>query len=124
MRVRGSMMTPTPACGPTSPRSRYGVPVGSLLRGLTMNAHGFALVLVRWLGLLFLALGVQGVLGVVFAETLSAWALSVLPSALRDNFAYFYAADLWGTPFYLLAGIVLWAASKRLARAISRDAEA
>lgn len=88
-----------------------------------MNAHGFALVLVRWLGLLFLALGVQGALGVVFAETVNPWAWTLLPSALRDNFAYFYAADLWGTPFYLLTGIVLCMVSKRLARAISRDAE-
>jgi hypothetical protein len=88
-----------------------------------MNARSFALILVRWLGLLFVALGVQGFLGILFAQTLRAWAWSIVPSALRDNFDYFYAADLWGTPFYLLAGIVLLAASKRLAGAMSRGAE-
>jgi hypothetical protein len=88
-----------------------------------MNARTFALILVRWLGLLFVALGVQGVVGVVFAQTLRAWAWSIVPSALRDHFDYFYAADLWGTPFYLLAGIVLLAASKGLADAISRGVE-
>ena len=88
-----------------------------------MNTRSFALVLVRCLGLLFIALGAQGALGVVFAEALRAWAWPIVPSALRDHFDYFYAADLWGTPFYLLAGIVLLALSKSLARAISRDAE-
>ena len=89
-----------------------------------MNARSFALILVRWLGLLFVALGVQGVLGIVCAQALRAWAWSIVPSALRDNFDYFYAAELWGTPFYLLAGVVLLAASKRLASALSRGVEA
>jgi hypothetical protein len=88
-----------------------------------MNARSFALILVRWLGLLFCALGAQGVLAVILAPMLRASAWSVLPSALQDNFDYFYAADLWGTPFYLLAGIILLVASKRLARALCRDVE-
>ena len=88
-----------------------------------MNARSFALILIRWLGLLFVALGVQGVLGIIFAQTLRAWAWSIVPSALRDNFDYFYAADLWGTPFYLLAGVVLLVAGKRLAGAISHGVE-
>jgi len=88
-----------------------------------MNARSFALILVRWLGLLFFALGAQGALAVILAPMLRASAWPVLPSALRDNFDYFYAVDLWGTPFYLLAGIVLLLASKRLARAICRDIE-
>ena len=87
-----------------------------------MNARSFALILVRWLGLLFVALGVQGVLGIITAQALHAWAWSAIPMALRDNFDYFYAAELWGTTFYLLAGVVLLAASKGLASALSRDA--
>jgi hypothetical protein len=86
-----------------------------------MNAKSFALILVRFLGLLFFALGAQGALGLVLAPILRAW--SILPTPLRDNFDYFYAADLWGTPFYLLAGIVVLGASKPLARAISGDIE-
>ncbi len=88
-----------------------------------MNARSFALILVRWLGLLFLALGAQGVLGVILAPLLRASAWAVLPDALRDNFDYLFAADLWGTPFYLLGGIILLLASKRLARAICHDIE-
>jgi hypothetical protein len=88
-----------------------------------MNAHSFALILVRCIGLFFFALGAQGALGILLAPALRAWAGTLLPTALRDNFDYFYAADLWGTPFYLLAGIVLLAASKPLARAVGRDAE-
>jgi hypothetical protein len=88
-----------------------------------MNARGFALILVRWLGLLFFTLGALGVLGIVFAQIVRAWGWSILPLALRDNFDYFYAADLWGTPFYLLAGAVLLAASKGLAKTISRGVE-
>lgn len=88
-----------------------------------MNARAFALILIRWLSLLFFALGVQGAIGIVFAEAIRAWAWSILPVALRDHFDYFYAADLWGTPFYLLAGIVLLAASKTLAQAMSGDIE-
>ena len=88
-----------------------------------MNARSFALILVRWLGLLFVALGVQGVLGIIMAQALRAWAWSAIPTALRDNFDYFYAAEIWGTPFYLLAGVVLLAASKGLASAMSRDVE-
>lgn len=88
-----------------------------------MNARAFALILVRWLSLLFFALGIQGAISIVFAEAIRAWAWSILPVALRDHFDYFYAADLWGTPFYLLAGIVLLAASKTLARAMSSDIE-
>jgi hypothetical protein len=87
-----------------------------------MNERGFALILVRWLGLLFFTLGALGVLGIVAAQILRGWAWSNLPLALRDNFDYLYAADLWGTPFYLLAGVVLLAASKGLAKVISRDA--
>lgn len=88
-----------------------------------MNARSFALVLIRWLGLLFLALGLQGVLGIVLAAAFHPWEWASIPDALRTHFDYFYAADLWGTPFYLLAGVILLAASKSLARAISRDAE-
>jgi hypothetical protein len=88
-----------------------------------MNARGFALILVRWLGLLFFTLGALGVLGIVVAQILRGWAWSILPLALRDNFDYLYAADLWGTPFYLLAGVVLLATSKGLAKAISRDVD-
>lgn len=88
-----------------------------------MNARSFALILVRWLGLLFVALGLQGALGIVFAEALRGWGVSVLPTALRDHFDYFYAADLWGTPFYLIAGMVLLAASKPLAQAMTHDVE-
>ena len=89
-----------------------------------MNSRSFALILVRWLGLLFLVLGVQGALGIVFAQSLRAWAWSILPTALRDNFDYFYAVSLWGTPFYLITGVVLLVAGKQLARAISGDVEA
>lgn len=88
-----------------------------------MNALGFALILIRWLGLLFLALGLQGALGIFFAGAFHPWEWASLPDALRNHFDYFYAADLWGTPFYLLAGIILLLASKPLARAISRNAE-
>jgi len=88
-----------------------------------MNAHSFALILVRCIGLYFFALGAQGALGVLVAPALRGWAGTLLPTALLDNFNYFYAADLWGTPFYLLTGIVLFAASRGLARTISRDAE-
>jgi hypothetical protein len=88
-----------------------------------MNARSFALILVRCIGLYFFALGAQGALGVLLAPALRGWAGTLLPSALLDHFDFFYAADLWGTPFYLLAGIVLLAASHGLARAISRDAE-
>jgi hypothetical protein len=86
-----------------------------------MNAHSFALILVRWMALLLLVLGAQGVLGIVLAQALLAWWWSIVPTALRDHFDYFYAAELWGTPIYLLAGVVLLLASKHLARAISRD---
>jgi len=88
-----------------------------------MNARSFALVLVRWLGLLFFALGAQGTVAVILAPMLRASAWPILPSALRDNFDYFYAADLWGTPFYLLAGIVLLTTSRRLASAICRGTD-
>lgn len=86
-----------------------------------MNTRSFALILVRFLGLLFFSLGAQGALGLLLAPAIRGW--SILPTALRDNFDYFYAADLWGTPFYLLAGIVLFVASKPLARAMSREEE-
>jgi hypothetical protein len=86
-----------------------------------MNAQNVALILIRWLGLLFLALGVQGVLGIVLAPAILAWPM--LPAALRDNFDYFYATALWGTPFYLATGIGLLVASKGLAHFISRDVE-
>jgi len=86
-----------------------------------MNTRGFALVLVRLLGLFFFALGAQGFLGLLLAPALRGW--SMLPTALRDNFDYFYATDLWGTPFYLLTGIVLFVASKPIARAMSREVE-
>lgn len=86
-----------------------------------MNAHNIALILVRWLGLLFLALGAQGALGIVLAPVILAW--FTLPAALRDHFDYFYATALWGTPFYLAAGIILLAASKRLARFVAHDVE-
>lgn len=86
-----------------------------------MNARNIALILVRWLGVLFLALGAQGVLGIVLGPAILGW--SQLPAALHDHFEYFYAAALWGTPFYLATGIVLLAASKRLARFVSHDAE-
>jgi hypothetical protein len=88
-----------------------------------MNARSFALIVVRSLGLLFFTLGALGVLGIVVAQILRNWAWSALPVALRDNFDYFYAADLWGSPFYLLAGIVLLAASKGVASTISRGVE-
>ncbi len=84
-----------------------------------MNAHNIALILVRWLGLLFLAFGVQGALGVVCARAMLAW--SMVPDALREHFDYFYAIAIWGTPFYLATGIVLLVASKPLGRFISRD---
>ena len=86
-----------------------------------MNTRGFALILVRLLGLVFFASGAQGALGLLLAPLLRG--LSILPTALRDNFDYFYATDLWGTPFYLLAGVVLFMASKPLARAMSREVE-
>ena len=86
-----------------------------------MNTRGFALILVRFLGLFFFALGAQGALGLLLVPVLRGW--EILPTALRDNFDYFYATDLWGTPFYLLAGIVLFVASKPLARAMSREVE-
>ena len=86
-----------------------------------MNAHNVALILVRWLGLLFLALGAQGALSIVLAPAILAW--FTLPTALRDNFDYFYATALWGTPFYLVTGIVLLVASKWLARFVSHDGE-
>lgn len=86
-----------------------------------MNTHNIALILVRWLGLLFLAFGVQGALGIAFAHAILAW--SMLPDALREHFDYFYAIALWGTPFYLATGIVLLAASKPLGRFISRDVD-
>jgi hypothetical protein len=87
-----------------------------------MNAHGVALVLVRWLGLLFLAFGVQGALGIACARAIIAWSV-LLPDALREHFDYFYATAIWGTPFYLVTGIVLLAASKGLARLVSRGVE-
>lgn len=89
-----------------------------------MNAQNVASILVRWLGLLFVALGVQGALSIVFAQAILAWAWSALPAALRDHFDYFYATALWGTPFYLLTGIVLLVASRRLSRFVGRDIEA
>lgn len=88
-----------------------------------MNARNFALILVRCLGMFFVALGAQGLLGVILAPLLRASAWAVLPGALRDNFDYLFAADLWGTPFYLLAGIILLLASKHLARAICHGIE-
>jgi hypothetical protein len=84
-----------------------------------MNTHNVALILVRWLGLLFLAFGIQGALGIVCAQAILAW--SMLPNALREHFDYFYATAIWGTPFYLATGIALLAASKPLGRFISRD---
>ena len=86
-----------------------------------MNARNIALILIRWLGVLFLALGAQGAIGIVLGQAILGW--SQLPAALRDHFDYFYAAALWGTPFYLVTGIVLLVASKRLARFVSRNAE-
>ena len=88
-----------------------------------MNTRSLALILVRWLGLLFIALGAQGLLGAVLATLLRASAWDMLPGALRDHFDYLLAADLWGTPFYLLAGIILLLASKRLAGAICHGIE-
>lgn len=86
-----------------------------------MSAQKVAFVLIRWLGLLFLALGAQGALSIVLAPAILGW--FVLPAALREHFDYFYATALWGTPFYLATGIVLLIASRRLARFISRDVE-
>lgn len=86
-----------------------------------INTQNVALVLVRWLGLLFLALGAQGAISIVVAPAILAW--FGLPEALRDHFDYFYATALWGTPFYLLTGIVLLAMSKKLARLVSHGAE-
>lgn len=77
------------------------------------------MILIRWLGVLFLALGAQGALGIVLGPAILAW--FQLPAALREHFDYFYAAALWGTPFYLVTGIVLLVASKGLARFVSHD---
>ena len=86
-----------------------------------LNAQNVAVVLVRWMGLLFLALGVQGAVSIVVAPALLA--VFTLPSALQDNFDYFYATALWGTPFYLLTGIVVLALSQRLARFLCHGVE-
>ncbi len=88
-----------------------------------MNMRNLALILVRFLGILFLALGLQGALAIVLAHTVLTWAWPMLPRSTQDNFDYFYSTTLWGTPYYLVAGIVLLVVSKPLARFMSRDVE-
>lgn len=76
-----------------------------------MNTRGFALILVRLLGLFFFASGAQGALGLLLAPLLRG--LSILPTALRDNFDYFYATDLWARHFTCSPGsFCLWQASR------------
>lgn len=85
-----------------------------------MNPQSLAIILVRFVGFVFLLLAVQGLAGLVVAHTLIQWWWSFLPQALQDYFGYFYAAALWCTPFYFVFGVLLLIAAKRLASVVSR----